>query len=120
MNIKKYLVSLGYIFVFVICLTLFLTIFYYFDILSYNAIKVLKIVISIVSSFIGGFVIGKKSDNKGFLSGIKLGVIYVFIIFLLSILGLSSIKWGNLLFYLMVILSSMLGSMFGINKNIKE
>ncbi len=120
MNIKKYLISLGYIFAIIFGITLFLTIFSYFDILSTSVLKILKIIVSIIATFAGGFMIGKNSDKKGYLEGIKLGIIYVIIIFLLSILGFSNFKWSNLLFYLIIILSTMLGAMFGINKNIKE
>lgn len=120
MNIKKYLIALGYTFTSIIGFTIFITIFNYFDILNPSILKVLKIIISIIAMFIGGFIIGKKSDKKGYLEGIKLGIIYIIIIFLLSILGLSNFKFSKLLFYLMLILSSSIGSMFGINKNTKE
>lgn len=119
MNIKKYLISLGIIFSCLLGISIFLTIFNYFDIINFNTFKILKVITSIVSLFIGGFIIGKKSDKKGFLEGIKLGVIYVLIIFILSIC-LSNFKISKLLLYFMLILTSMLGSMFGINKNTKE
>ncbi len=120
MNIKKYLISLGYIFSIILITSIILTIINYFDIINYNVLKILKTITSIISIFIGGFIIGKKSNKKGFLEGIKLGVIYVLIIFLLSILGLNNFKISKLLFYLMLILTSMLGSIIGINKNTKE
>ena len=76
----KYLKNLGLSFIYIISIILILTfittIFSYFNILNDKITSIIKIIIPIVSMFIGGFWIGKKSIKKGFLEGLKLGAIF--------------------------------------------
>ena len=109
--LKGFLYFLG---PFIVFLTI-ITIFYYFDILSNQVIKYFKIVILLLSCLIGGIYIGKKSSNKGYLSGIKLSLIIVFI-FLITTLIMKSFKIYNLVYYLIIIITTTIGSMIGINK----
>lgn len=51
---------------------------------SEKAIQGLIIAIYILSTFVGGFFIGKKMEKKQYLWGMLLGVCYFFIIFLIS------------------------------------
>ena len=52
--------------------SIIINIFYYYDIIGNNIIKYLKMFLSITSFFIGGLYIGKNSDNKGYINGLKL------------------------------------------------
>ena len=118
-NIKKYFISFLYILGLIFVLTLVLTVLNYFDVINGNVLNILKIVITILSTFVGGFLVGKNSNEKGYLEGIKLALIYVVFIFLLSILGFSDkITLNTFLYYAIIILSTMLGGMFGINKKV--
>ena len=76
---------------------------------------VIRLLIPIFSLFAGGFYLGRHSIEKGYLEGIKLSVIYVIIIFILS-LFFSSFKLINILNYAILIIASSLGGMLGINK----
>ena len=67
--------------------------------------------------FIGGFIIGKNSKEKGWLEGIKLGFICTAILLLFNYLGLQQkFVITNLIYYLIINISCVLGGMIGINK----
>lgn len=97
----------------ILVLTFIITIFSYFNIINDKTVSILKIIIPILSLFIGGFFIGKKSLKKGFIEGIKLGSITSIILILINI---NNFELKSLLFYLILIITSSLGSMIGINK----
>ena len=116
----NYLKKLGLSFIYIVgtilVLTFIITILNYFDILKDKTISLFKIVIPIISLLIGGFYIGKKSNKKGFIEGLKLGLIFSIFIVIFNFLAFSSsFKFKYLLFYLIIIMSSILGSMIGIN-----
>ena len=86
--------------------------FNYFNIIS-NA-SIFKILIPIISTFVGGFIIGIKSNKKGFIEGLKLGSIFVLTLLILSVI-LHQFKFKSILYYLILITTTSLGSMIGIN-----
>ena len=113
MFIVKYLKSLLYILVGLLISGLIITIFNYFNILP-NALKYFKLILIVLSFFIGGSYIGRKAQNKGYLEGIKIAVVSIVILFLLSYAG-----FGNKP-NLIIFLSCIFGSIIGINKSKKE
>lgn len=121
----KYLKKLGFSFIYIIgsllSITFIITLLNYFNIISDKIISIFKILIPIISLFIGGFYIGKNSNSKGYLEGLKLGSIFSIFLLIFNFLALSnSFKLKYLLFYLIIIVSSILGSMIGININKKN
>lgn len=115
--LKKAGISFLYFLISLLVLTLILTIFSYYNIISYKISSIIKIIIPIISFLISGFYIGKNSNSKGYLEGIKLGGIISFIMIIFNFLALnSSFKLKYLLFYLILIISSMVGSMIGVLK----
>ena len=121
----KYLKKLGFSLIYVIStilvLTFITTLFSYFNILNNKVISIIKIIIPIISMLIGGFYIGKRSLKKGFLEGLKLGSIFSLVLIIFNYLAFdNSFKFKYLLFYLIIIVSSILGSMIGINVNKKN
>ena len=117
----KYLKKLGISFLYIIgtilVLTLIITILSYFNLMSDKVVSIFKIIIPIISMLIGGFYIGKRSNKKGFLEGLKLGLIFSFIIVIFNYLAFNySFKFKYLLFYIILNISSILGSMIGINR----
>ena len=118
----KYLKKLGYSFIYIfgtiLVLTLIATIFSYFNITNDKVMSIIKIIIPVIAFIIGGFSIGKKSSKSGYIEGLKLGLISsLFIILLNFILFSSPFKFRYLMFYIILIISSSLGSMIGIMNN---
>ena len=114
-SIKKYLIGTSYTLLSIIILSLIVTIFSYFNLFNYGLLKWLKIFIPIISIFIGGLYIGKYSLKKGYLEGIKLALIYIFISLIFSLI-FKSFKFNILIYYVVLIFASMGGAMIGINK----
>lgn len=100
----------------ILILTLIVTIFNYFNIINFKIIKVLKIIIPLIATFIGGFIIGVRSDENGWLAGIKYGLIFLVLLLLFNVLALRyKIQLKDFIYYLILLLSTTVGSMIGIN-----
>ena len=70
--------------------------------------------------FLSGFKLAKKSNSKGYKSGIVIGVINMLILLLISIILRSEITSSIILYFLILLLSSTIGGMAGINYKIKN
>ena len=78
------------------------TLLNYFNIIGAYFLSVLEIIISIAWIFTGGFLIGRKAKSKGLL-GIRV-----------------KFEAKSLIFYLILITSSMIGAIIGIGKNLTK
>lgn len=113
-NIGK---SLLYIFSIIIISTFLITILNYFNIIGSKIVAILKILIILIAMFIGGYLIGKNSKQKGWLEGLKLSGIVIVILILFKYLGLQDkFSINHLIYYLILVISCTLGSMIGINR----
>jgi len=109
---KALLYSIGTILVF----TFIITLLNYFNMFSYKIVIIFKIIIPIMSIFIGSLIMGKNSSNKGWLEGIKYGIIFTIILCIMNYLILrTAFKVQDLIYYLIIILTSSFGSIVGIN-----
>lgn len=112
----RYLKYSAYIIGSIILTVLIISLFSYYDVFNSNTTSILKLIFSLSAIFIGAFLLGKRSLNKGFLKGIYLGLYLVgFFIFLAFVLGSNFSILKALIYYGIVIVTSMLGSMVGIN-----
>ena len=114
-NIYPTLRALLLIFISLVLGTLLLNTLYYFDIVSNNMIKYGKILISILSFFLGGIYLGRNSPNKGYLYGIRLSIIVIIIYIVFGII-FNNITLSRIIFYLIVSFCITFGAMIGINK----
>ena len=118
MNVLKYLKALLYMLISIVVFSFLLSTLNYFDIIGNGIMSVFQIMTMIVSMFVGGFYIGKNSSSKGYLQGLKIGGIAFAILFLLNFWFFGNgFSLEKLLFYLIVMVSSVIGSVVGINKN---
>jgi putative membrane protein (TIGR04086 family) len=83
-----------------------------------KVVEVLKLLTSIISIFIGAFIVGKSSERKGWLEGLKYSGILIIIIALLTLIFSLGFSSETIIYYLIVIACSVIGSMVGIS--IKE
>ena len=101
--------------------TFLLTLLHYFDWIPYSFVSVGKLILSILSFFLGGFFISKNQKQKGYLEGMKYGVLFLCFMIFISFLFFSYSFSMNQLFYdLILLLSSMVGGMLGINFSTKK
>ena len=118
-NVKNYLIAIGYFVLVVAVFAIILTIFNYYDIVTNKLFKVIKVLIPSLALFIGGYKVGNSANKKGYIEGIKLSLIVIVILFMFSYLGFNaSFSISLILYYIILIISSMLGAMIGINKKI--
>lgn len=113
----KYLKSIGYTLISIVILSLITCVFNYFGICDNNTINILKLFSVSISVIIGGIYLGKNTKNKGYIEGLKMGIIYDVILLILSILLFHrSFHKEMIIYYLIIIASSILGNIIGINK----
>lgn len=118
-NVKNYLIAIGYFLLVVAVFAIILTIFNYYDIVTNKLFKVIKVLIPSLALFIGGYKVGNNANKKGYIEGIKLSLIVIILLFMFSYLGFNaSFSISLILYYIILIISSMLGAMIGINKKI--
>ena len=99
--------------------TLFITILSYFSIVSDRLLSIINFIFICILMFISGYELSKTYDSKGYLAGIIMGVINMIILLLISVVLRSGINGSTLLYYLILIMSSTIGGMTGINFKIK-
>ncbi len=114
-ELKKLGISLGFSFLFLFISIFIITLLNYINVFSTKGTNIFKFIFLLISLFIGGFISGKKSFKNGWLEGIKLGGIFT-LFFLLSSLLFQSFHIKNIIFYSIIIGSTTIGSMVGINK----
>ncbi len=111
MFLIKYLKSYMYIFISIIILSLIVGTLSYFNVISISTSNILEIVSIIIAMFVGGFYIGRKSNKKGYIEGLKIGSLMIFLVFILSSFFFDkSINLSSLVFYVIILISSVLGS----------
>ncbi len=96
---------------------LLITILNYFSLFSIKLVNIFKILILILSILIGSFKLGITSNKKGYLEGIKYGMILSFVLLILNLIFYHSFEMKNFLLYLIIIICSCLGSMIGIARH---
>ena len=115
MKFINYLKSFLYFIIPFFSLLLISSIFYYFDILSNEIFRYIKIIIIIISCFISGFKIGKSSLQKGYLKGITLGGLISLLFFIITLFT-NNFKIYQIIYYLIIIIVTTICSILGINK----
>lgn len=113
--IKKYGLRLIYTIILIIILIGILTIFYYYDLINTSTYNVLKLIILLISIFLNSFILGKNVKEKGYLEGIKFGLIIIILLLIPTII-MKQLKIKLIIYYSMIISTSILGSIMGINK----
>lgn len=88
----------------------------YFGVISNKITNVFNIIILFVVCFLSGIVIGKKANNKGYLEGVKIGGIISGFFLLISLVLKNKFTLIKIVFYLLIIVISIIGSIIGINK----
>ena len=101
--------------------SLILAIFNYFGIFGSKVISLIDMVMMIVIFIVVGYVNGKSAEKNGYLVGFKFGGILTLVLLFLSLLVFrTGFKFSSLIYYLVLIVSCVFGSMIGINKKKNE
>ncbi len=103
---------------FYIALIIFLfitTILNYLNVISYKTLSLLSFIFMISLFLYTGFYIAKNNDKRGYINGLIIGVLNIILILLLSLLLGGNPKISIGIYLLILLLSSTIGGMFGIN-----
>lgn len=112
----KYIKSLIIFLTSIVTIPIFLTIFNLFK-LKTNRIMI--IIIGAILMFIIGLILGKQSESKGYLNGLLLSVITILLLVITSLIFKFPLNINTLIYYVILIITTVLGSMIGINKKTK-
>ena len=119
----RYLKNLGrtllYMLVIVLVFTLIVTLLSYFNIFGDNITKIVKFIIPTISTFIGGIMMGKRANKKGIIEGARLAFIIITILMLSSVI-LSSFKPQSIIYYLIIMITTIFGALIGVQKKVQE
>lgn len=114
-NLKKYLIHFSITIISILLSLLILTILYNCNIINETFYNILKLVTLLLSIFINSYILGKKAKSKGYLEGIKLFCLII-VLFLITSLFTNSFKLKTIIYYLIILITSLFGSMLGINR----
>lgn len=119
-ELKKLGIAFGFFLGSLLLLLLLFTTFYYFNWIGHKTWSVIELIIPLLSCFISGMIIGRRSSKKGWLEGIKLSGIILLFFLLFSLLINSSLTLQTLIYYIILISVIIFGSMIGINFQKKD
>ena len=112
---KKILNCLMVFFIGIIVGTMLITIINYFNIFGVKIVRGLKFILPSVMMVVSSYRLGKMSNKKGYLEGLKLSGIIV-LVFAMLVLLLDKFSLKCLLYYGILTLMGVMGSMIGINR----
>jgi len=100
----------------ILILTFILTIFNYINFINDGFLIFFEVFNLVISIFVGGFFVGKKSYKKGWLEGIKFGFIFTVLMVLINYLGFDvNISVKFIIFNIIILVVAMFGGMVGIS-----
>lgn len=113
---KKFIKPTLYSLVGFLLFTFIITIFNYIGLIPYNIFKIIRIIGLLLTFFIDGFLVGKKSNKKGWLNGLEASLILLIILLIFSLIFKANINFKTLIAYIVLTIITIIGSMLGINK----
>lgn len=115
--IKDYLKSMGYMVISLIVTLFLLTLLNYFNVISGTVVKIISMIVMYILLIITGYMLGSKGTEKGYLIGIKYGSLFMVIVLLINlIIFKNKFTLISIVYYLSIILGTMVGSILGIQK----
>ena len=108
----KYLKSSIYTLCILLGCAIIITILNYFNILMG---KITELLIPIISIFIGSYIVGKSSNNKGYIEGLKYGVVWIILFLIINLIS-KNFTYLSLIYYLILIIIAIVSSIIGINR----
>lgn len=120
----SYLKRLGKIllstFISIVALGFLLNVLYYFDIIEGNIYNIMKMIIVLICLFVNAFLLGKESLRHGIVEGLKLGAILLLIMIILKMITSSVFDIRTFIYSLIILLTTSVGAVIGINKKEKK
>ena len=116
----KYLKTLIFEFIILISMLIITTILYYFNITGSSINNIFNILVFIITFILSGIYIGRRSNKRFYLEGIKISGINIFIFIIISLIFKLGFDYRNILYYLLIIILTTFGSILGSLLKIKK
>jgi len=111
----NYLKSIIYTISIILISTIILTVFNYFNIINGITLKIITLIIPLLGISIGSFILGKASNQKGYIEGLKYGVIWILVLLITNLI-IKNFILTSLIYYLIIIIISSFAGVLGINR----
>ena len=111
----NFIKSYSMFFIIFLVYLIIVTTLFYFEILHYKTISIINYVFMIILFFFLGIKIRLLERKKGFFNGFIISSIIVILFVLISLI-LSKLTFSSLIYYLSLIISSMIGGIIRANK----
>lgn len=120
LKVLNYLKYIGIFFLFIIGIAIITSLINLTSINS-NIINKLSIILTALSFFIVSALASKNLNEKGYILGIKLSLLFVILMILINLIFFkSSFSIDRFIYYIILIISGILGGSFGKNLKIKK
>lgn len=110
-KLNNYLKTYLLFFIILLIYLLIISIFYYFKVFNYKTVSIINYIFTIILFFLLGFKVSNLEKKKGYLNGFLVSLILVFIFI---IINLFKIDFTNIIYYVTLISSSIVGGIFGV------
>ena len=110
-----YLKYLGLFFLFILVSAIFISLINLTGISS-TFISKLGVILTAISFFVIASLASKKTQDKGYILGIKLGLLFIFTLLIINLIFFrSKLSIDQIIYYIILLASSILGGSFGKN-----
>ena len=92
-----------------------LSLLYYWNVIDFSLFSIFKLLTIIISFLFFGFILGKETSKKGYLQGVKYSGLWIFFLFIITLI-IHKFQLKSIIFYIIILFCSILGSILGINK----
>lgn len=86
-----------------------------FNIFGIEINKIVLIIISSLILLVTGFLIGIHSTKKGFINGMIVGLVFIMFLLVIGLIVGAKFKISSIVYYLILLMCSIMGSILGIN-----
>ena len=118
--LKKLSNSAIYVGSIMIIVSFIVTILNYFNIISDKTNNLFLTLISAIAMIIGGYKMGTNTKSKGWIEGLKFSLIVTILFILMSLIIFKyQYKINNFIYYIILSISAILGSIIGKNRSHK-
>lgn len=116
-QLKNYGIMLAYLLGGAIMISLILSILNYFNLFTGMISKSIIGLFVLTISIYAGYYCGKKAEKKGYIEGLKIGSLFILTLLLLNIIFFAT-SWNiqRMIYYVIILIACVIGSMIGINK----
>lgn len=113
----KYLLkTLGYYAIFVVLIIFICSLLNLIGVNS-SITNLIIFIFNILAFLIFGFKNGKKANNKGYIAGLKMALLFLLLLIIINLFTAKNIlSIATIIYYIILLLAGVVGGMMGINK----